>query len=441
LALDELGVPYKVAQGLTIPEQVTVHNMDKLRRLIENGPNQWPGAKYIIRADGRQIDLSQLKQRSDVHLEVGYIVERHLQDGDYVMFNRQPSLHKMSIMGHRVKVLPFSTFRMNLSVTTPYNADFDGDEMNMHVPQSLETLAEIREIMSVPKQILAPKENKPCMGIVQDSLLAAMLMTERDTFITKDVVMQLLMWMPEAKWHLPTPAIIKPKSLWTGKQILSMLVPNVNLQRVKGKNFCCHRDLSLVVEQGEILCGTLNKSIIGATAGGLNHIIVKDHGPVVCANFMAGVQKIVNNWLILNGFTVGVQDIIIKEKNVADGIRDILFKYKRSVDKIVNGSQLGKLKSQPGKTMKESFESQVNKKLNDARDKSGNLALDGLVSSNRLRNMVLAGSKGSNINISQIMACVGQQNVEGGRIPFGFNRRTLPHFAKDDFGPEAKGFV
>ena len=123
---------------------------------------------------------------------------------------------------------------------------------------------------------------------------------------------------------------------------------------------------------------------------------------------MAGVQKIVNNWLILNGFTVGVQDIIIKEKNVADGIRDILFKYKRSVDKIVNGSQLGKLKSQPGKTMKESFESQVNKKLNDARDKSGNLALDGLVSSNRLRNMVLAGSKGSNINISQIMACVGQ---------------------------------
>ena len=80
------------------------------------------------------------------------------------------------------------------------------------------------------------------MGIVQDSLLAAMLMTERDTFITKDVVMQLLMWMPEAKWHLPTPAVIKPKSLWTGKQIVSMLVPNVNLQRIKGKNFCCHRD-------------------------------------------------------------------------------------------------------------------------------------------------------------------------------------------------------
>lgn len=97
-----------------------------------------------------------IRYRSDLHLEIGYIVERHLQDGDYVLFNRQPSLHKMSIMGHRVKVLPYSTFRMNLSVTTPYNADFDGDEMNMHVPQSLEAMAEIKEIMAVPKQILAP---------------------------------------------------------------------------------------------------------------------------------------------------------------------------------------------------------------------------------------------------------------------------------------------
>ena len=105
-----------------------------MRRLIENGPNTWPGAKYIIRHDDRQIDLSQMKNRSDAHLEAGYRVERHLRNDDYVIFNRQPSLHKMSLMGHRVKVLPFSTFRLNLSVTTPYNADFDGDEMNMHVP-------------------------------------------------------------------------------------------------------------------------------------------------------------------------------------------------------------------------------------------------------------------------------------------------------------------
>ena len=124
-----------------------------------------------------------LRNRSDVHLEIGYKVERHIQDGDWVLFNRQPSLHKMSIMGHRVKVLRFQTFRLNLSVTTPYNADFDGDEMNMHVPQSYESLAEIREIMAVPRQIMNPQSNKPVMGIVQDSLLGTMLMTQRDTFI------------------------------------------------------------------------------------------------------------------------------------------------------------------------------------------------------------------------------------------------------------------
>ena len=130
-----------------------------------------------------------LRNRSDVHLEIGYKVERHLKDGDYVLFNRQPSLHKMSIMGHRVKVLPYSTFRLNLSVTSPYNADFDGDEMNMHVPQSYESLAEIREIMTVPRQIISPQSNKPVMGIVQDSLLGTMLMTQRDTFINHEDAM------------------------------------------------------------------------------------------------------------------------------------------------------------------------------------------------------------------------------------------------------------
>ena len=130
----------------------------------------------------------------EFHLEPGYTVERHLRNNDYVIFNRQPSLHKMSIMGHRVKVLPYSTFRLNLSVTTPYNADFDGDEMNMHVPQSYETMAEVKEIMAVPNQIVSPKDNKPVMGIVQDALLGVMLFTQRDTFIEKELVMNLLMW-------------------------------------------------------------------------------------------------------------------------------------------------------------------------------------------------------------------------------------------------------
>lgn len=112
-------------------------------------------------------------------------VERHLNDGDFVLFNRQPSLHKMSIMGHRIKIMPYSTFRLNLSVTSPYNADFDGDEMNMHVPQSFETRAEVLELMMVPKCIVSPQSNRPVMGIVQDTLLGCRKITKRDTLISK----------------------------------------------------------------------------------------------------------------------------------------------------------------------------------------------------------------------------------------------------------------
>ncbi|KAJ3686396.1 hypothetical protein LUZ61_015560 [Rhynchospora tenuis] len=160
--IDELGVPWSIALNLTFPETVTPYNIDRLKELVEYGPHPPPGktgAKYIIREDGQRLDLRYLKKSSDQHLELGYKVERHLNDGDFVLFNRQPSLHKMSIMGHRIKIMPYSTFRLNLSVTSPYNADFDGDEMNMHVPQSFETRAEVLELMMVPKCIVSPQSN------------------------------------------------------------------------------------------------------------------------------------------------------------------------------------------------------------------------------------------------------------------------------------------
>lgn len=132
--------------------------------LVRRGNNQYPGAKYIIRDNGERIDLRFHPKSSDLHLQYGYRVERHVRNGDIVVFNRQPTLHKMSMMGHRIRVLPWSTFRMNLSVTTPYNADFDGDEMNLHVPQSLETRAEIEQLAMVPRMIITPQSSRPVMG-------------------------------------------------------------------------------------------------------------------------------------------------------------------------------------------------------------------------------------------------------------------------------------
>jgi DNA-directed RNA polymerase II subunit RPB1 len=130
--------------------------------------------------------LGNSAEQIEKYLSYGTIVERNLEDGDYVLFNRQPTLHRMSMMAHRVKVLPYNTFRLNLSVCSPYNADFDGDEMNMHVPQSLQTIAELKHIAHVSKQVIAPKNNAPVMGIVQDSLLGIYLLTMRDTFLTRE---------------------------------------------------------------------------------------------------------------------------------------------------------------------------------------------------------------------------------------------------------------
>jgi DNA-directed RNA polymerase II subunit RPB1 len=158
LSIDQLGVPRSIARNMTYPEIVTPFNIKEMQELVANGPDTLPGALYVVRDNGTRDNLKFVPERSDIHLNYGDKVERHLKDGDLVIFNRQPSLHKMSMMGHRIKILPWSTFRMNLSCTTPYNADFDGDEMNMHVPQNMETRAEVSEIMMVPRQIVSPKK-------------------------------------------------------------------------------------------------------------------------------------------------------------------------------------------------------------------------------------------------------------------------------------------
>jgi len=134
ISCDQVGVPRSIAFNMTFPETVSIHNIDNMKVLVQNGPDQHPGARSIIRSDGKRVDLRFVKTQADQILDYGYIVERQMQDDDCVIFNRQPSLHKMSMMGHRVKVMPYSTFRLNLSVTSPYNADFDGDEMNLHLP-------------------------------------------------------------------------------------------------------------------------------------------------------------------------------------------------------------------------------------------------------------------------------------------------------------------
>ncbi|OWR53673.1 DNA-directed RNA polymerase II subunit RPB1 [Danaus plexippus] len=451
LRIDQVGVPRSIAQNLTFPELVTPFNIDRMQELVRRGNAQYPGAKYIVRDNGERIDLRFHPKPSDLHLQYGYKVERHLRDDDLVIFNRQPTLHKMSMMGHRVKVLPWSTFRMNLSCTSPYNADFDGDEMNLHVPQSMETRAEVENIHITPRQIITPQANKPVMGIVQDTLTAVRKMTKRDVFLTKEQVMNLLMFLPTWDGKIPQPCILKPQPLWTGKQIFTLIIPgNVNMVRTHSTHpddeddgvnrWISPGDTKVIVEHGELLMGILCKKSLGASAGSLLHICMLELGHEIAGRFYGNIQTVINNWLLLEGHSIGIGDTIADPQTYQE-IQRAIVKAKDDVIEVIQKAHNMELEPTPGNTLRQTFENQVNRILNDARDKTGGSAKKSLTEYNNLKAMVVAGSKGSNINISQVIACVGQQNVEGKRIPFGFRKRTLPHFIKDDYGPESRGFV
>jgi len=409
-----------VALILTVPVTVTPFNIHELKQLVANGPLEWPGAMYIIRSDQTRIDLRYVRSVNDIVLEYGWIVERHLRDDDVVLFNRQPSLHKMSIMGHRAKILDWSTFRLNLSVTTPYNADFDGDEMNLHVPQSMTARADADQLMMVPRNIITPQNNRNVMGIVQDALLGVSRMTKRDVFIEKDVFMNAMLWISTWDGFIPAPAIIKPRPLWTGKQLFSMITPKINY-RGKSKNHkddikitdpFNYLDSEVLIHDGLLLSGIVDKNIVGASGGSIVHVTWLSKGWEETRNFMNQIQGIVNFWFVNTSYSVSVSDTVADAKTIED-IQDTLNKAKEKVQKIMAKAQSGKLKMMPGKPLLESFEMNINEVLNDARSNVGKSAQNSLKERNAIKGTVMAGSKGSELNISQIIACVGQQNVQG----------------------------
>ena len=441
ISIDEVGIPYSIASTLTVPEVVTPFNIEYLARLVENGPKQYPGAAYIIRSNGDRYDLS--SEKASRHLDYGYVVERHVRSGDLIVFNRQPSLHKMSMMGHRARVLPYSSFRLNVCVTTPYNADFDGDEMNIHVPQSLTARAEVQELMMVPKNIVTPAANRPVIGVVQDPLLASYIMTSRSSFLEKNVMFNAVMWLSNWNGMLPQPAILKPRPMWTGKQVYSLIIHFPINKEMHGsdKDETLPKDDSLLISNGQLLTGRVSSKLIGAkTTCGLTHIIWEEHGPEGARDFLNQLQRVCNYWMLQRGFSCGISDTISDadtNKRISEKIDDAEKAVMEEIAKLA----LGKLVADPDKTVQMTFESHVNARLNKALDEAGKTALDKLSPLNSIKVMSDAGSKGNKVNISQITGCLGQQNVSGQRIPFYFYRRTLPHFNYDDNGPESRGFV
>lgn len=445
IEIDELGVPKTIAMNLTVPETVTKYNIYSLYSCVRNGPEIHPGAKTIKKGN-RKIHLGYVV-RDDIILEIGDVVNRHLSDGDYVLFNRQPSLHKMSMMGHRVRVMECSTFRLNVSVTSPYNADFDGDEMNMHVPQSIESMTELKYLASVPLQIVSPRSNKPVIGIVQDTLLGVNRLSKEKKINMKEL-MNLMMWNKNYDGDLPKPKIVSSKKencdYWSGNQILSLILPEVNVN-MGNKSFDEEKegkasDNYVKIVNGKIKQGILDKDIFNKCSRGLVHIIFNDYGHIESKNFLDNVNNLVTNYLLLSGFSVGISDLIAKG-NIKKEVNSAILTQKEKVEEVIKHVHLNIFENLTGKSNKEEFEQRVNNILRNATKIGGNIGLTSLSSDNRMTNMVKAGSKGSDINIAQMIACLGQQSVDGKRVPYGFTDRTLPHFHKYNDGPEARGFV
>jgi len=453
LDINEVGVPIHIATRLTVPDVVTERNLEEVQKLVINGPYLHPGALYIIRPDQKRIRLEFVADRSGIaaSLEPGFVVERHLKDGDIALFNRQPSLHRMSIMAHRVRVLPYKTFRMHLAVCPPYNADFDGDEMNLHIPQSKEAQTEARLLMQVQDQILSPRYGAPIIGATKDFISGSYLLTRGETMLNANDVGKLLAYTNyRGEIPPPTTTATRPEPLWSGKDVFSLFLPS-DFSFVSRANICqhcptcsqeaCEYDAYVVIQEGKLRTGVIDKNSIGAErADTIFHRIIKDYGTDVGHDFLNGITRLINGFLNLRGFTYSMDELNIDRKEQGT-ISRVMRQMERNVQKLTEEYHTGVLERLPGQSLQETFEIKVMNELARARDKAGETVENELGMQNAGIIMTRSGARGSSLNIGQMMGSVGQQSIRGKRIMRGYEDRTLPHFKEDDAAPSARGFV
>ncbi len=445
LDLSEVGVPKTVAMKLTIPEIVTSWNIDRMRKLVINGPDIFPGVNYIVRPDGVKIRLDFVEDRSIIAetLEIGYLVERHLADGDIVMFNRQPSLHQMSIMAHYVKMLPGKTFRLHPSVCPPYNADFDGDEMNLHVPQSEEARAEAILLMRVQDQLISPRYGGPIIGALRDFVTGAYLLTKDGTTLTTQEFTNLAM-LGGYTDSLPEPGTTTADGpAYTGKQLFSLFLPkdfNYVITSKWSKGIKGPKN-DVVIKNGQLISGVIDKTSIGAEEPeSVLHRIAKDYGNTVGKTFLNSILIMVKQFITHYGFSYGFGDLEVPEKDKQQILDDIQGTYDVVAD-LTEQYENGTLKLTRGMKPEEALEAYIVNELGKARDKAGSTANDSLDVGNAGKIMATTGARGSSLNVGQMAGALGQQSRRGNRLHDGYNNRALPHYREHDKNPDAHGFV
>jgi len=428
IGIDEVGVPEIIAKELTVPVRVNEKNLDFLKKIIMNGSEVWPGANYVIRPDGRRKKVTMMNKEELVkEIVPGYIIERHLIDGDIALFNRQPSLHRMSIMAHRVRVMPFRTFRLHTSVTTPYNADFDGDEMNLHIPQTEEAQAEALLLMSVAKHIRSPRFSGPIIGIIRDPISALYILTHGEKKFTREEFTQLVR-VVDCNIEIPD------KQTMTGKEIFSLFLP---------KDFSIeHKSKSgdyVVIKNGKLIEGTIDSAAVGAGDGKILDRVEKEYGAEATKKFLYNVTRLAIEYLMQCGFSISISDQDLPQSARIE-IKGIIENVRKEVDDLIKQLERGEIKVLAGRTPKESLETLIKRTLNKSLDEVEKV-LEKHIKENSTFIMAKSGARGSLVNMVQTAAVIGQETILGERMERGYYGRTFPHFRRGDISLEAKGFV
>jgi len=431
IELDEVGVPKEIAMELTIPETVTTWNIERLREFVKRGPLVYPGSNYVVRPDGKKKRITDETQEQLItELQIGYVVERHLMDGDIVLFNRQPSLHRMSIMAHRVRILPGRSFRLNPSVCNPYNADFDGDEMNLHVPQTEEARAEAEILMKVQTQMITPKNGLNVVGCDADSITGNYLLTSEMEFAKEDAV-QILKSIGVEKPN----RVDKFKARVSGKEVFSALLPEDFEYVGKSKT-----KQEVIVKKGSLIEGVIDKGTIGQEKGGMIRSLCARYGQETGLVILGQIFRLGIEITLRYGFTTSVSDTDLPTE-INNKCKDAIYNAERRAAQLIEEYNNKQLEAIPGLTAEATVEVKISDVMNKARNRVGEIIGELDKKNNSTLTMATCGSKGGLINFAMMAACVGQQSMGGKRVENGYKGRTLPIFKKGEISPESKGFI
>ena len=436
IEINEVGVPKSMAMKLTVPERLTPWNQQYLKAFVMRGAKQYPGANYIVRPDGKRKRITdETKEALLEELQPGFIVERHLLDGDVALFNRQPSLHRMSMMCHKVRVLPGNTLRLNPAVTIPYNADFDGDEMNLHIPQTEEARAEAEILMEVQTQVVSPRFGLSIIGCHQDAVTGNYILSKYLSFSRQEAIDLLsAIGMTEFS-RLPSKKIV------TGREVFSCVLPeDFNFSAEPKSQKPQDVENAVVIRGGNLEKGVLDKSQLGAGAGLLLRTLHKRYGADRMCVIMGHIFKLGIHVLLKYGFTAAISDTDLSPE-ADEKVRQLLNEAEADVHRMIMEYEQGTLELLPGRTLDETVELRILERLNKARNETGRVVAEAAQKTTGTMLMVRSGARGNLINIAQMAACVGQQAFRGGRIDDGYKGRTLSCFKRGDIGAEARGFI